>query len=400
MFGRLRAWVTDHRWDVIYDVAPVLVLLMLGLVDAVTGMITEPVGDGPSASALIPGTVACLALLLRRHRPLLTLAIVLIALVVPPLILPTTLTYWDEFMVWVVALYSCARHLQRPLAFVGLGISAVAYALLPFEFPELGDPGGLIFNGALLAAGFAIGVLARSWSGYRERLVRSAAERAVAEERASRRERVRIARELHDVIAHTITVIVMQAGGARLASASDPMIATATLAQIEDLGRASLAELRSLLPLLREDDADTSASPQPTLADVEELCDRMRRLGLPVTLQEDADRHDIPPSLQLAAYRAVQEGLTNVVKHSGMVDTTVRISRRSSPDMLTVDVTNGVAVGAVRTGASTGVLTGTGRGLQGIEERVRLAGGQFSAGLSGHGEFELRVALPLSREPA
>ena len=145
---------------------------------------------------------------------------------------------------------------------------------------------------------FSIGLLARSWAEYRDRIIRSAAERAVAEERASHAERARIARELHDVIAHTITVIVMQAGGARLASASDPVIAASTLAQIEELGRASLAELRSLLPLLqRRTTKRPRPPPQPTLADVDELCERMRGLGLPVALQVDGDSSDVPLGL-------------------------------------------------------------------------------------------------------
>jgi signal transduction histidine kinase len=398
MLGRLRRWWVRHWRNVIFDGAPPLVLLVLGVADSATGIFTEPIGEAPAITSLIPGAIACLALVLRRYRPLLTLVIVLAVLVIPTLILPTSLTYWDEFMVWVVALYSCGRHARRALAYLGLGISAVVMAVLPLEFPELRDIGGILFNSALLAAGFAIGMLARSWSGYRERIMREAAERAVAEERASRSERARIARELHDVIAHTITVIVMQAGGARLASASDASIAAATLAQIEDLGRASLAELRTLLPLLHEGDDEPDAVRRPALADLEELCERMRALGLPVTLRFDGVTHDLPLDLQFAAYRVVQEGLTNVVKHSGMAETDVRIARRTAPEVLSVEVENRVAADAVIRD-----LGGTGRGLRGIEERVRMAGGAFSAGPgdgSARRDFLLRVELPLTDDAA
>jgi signal transduction histidine kinase len=403
MLEGFRRWWSDHWRDVIFDGAPPLVLLVLGLLDSVTGIFTEPIGDAPAVTSLIPGAVACLVLVLRRYRPLLTLVIVLAAITIPSLLFPTSLTYWDEFMVWVVALYSCGRHARRAIAYIALGVSAVVMAVLPIEFPELRDIGGILFNSALLAAGFSIGMLARSWAGYRERLIRSAGERAVAEERASRIERARIARELHDVIAHTITVIVMQAGGARLASGSDPAIAVATLAQIEELGRSSLAELRSLLPLLREGDEDAPTSPQPTLAEVGELCERMRRLGLPVALRLDGDLRGLPAGIQLAAYRVVQEGLTNVVKHSGMVDTEVRIVLSAAPAMLAIEVENRMPVESP-VAAARG-LAGSGRGLRGLEERVRLAGGEFSAGPTEHdgarpGEFLLHVEFPLAREAA
>lgn len=395
MLGGRRRWWREHWQDVIFDGVPPLVLLSLGVIDAVTGSLAVPIGDAPVTTALIPGAIACLALLFRRYRPLLTLGIVLLAAVVPPLLMPTTLTYWDEFVVWMVALYSCARHRGRAQAIIALAASAVGMAILPFEFPELRDAGDLLFNSFLLVAAFAIGILARSWAVSRERVLRSALERAVAEDRASRRERARIARELHDVIAHTITVIVMQAGGARLASASDPGIAVSTLAQIEELGRSSLAELRSLLPLLDDGDDEPAPASQPTLEDVEQLCERMRALGLAVALELDLDSgfRDVPLSLQLTGYRVVQEGLTNVIRHSGMVETAVRISRRRAPAVLTIDVRNRMSTSVPRLGRSLG----GGRGLHGLEDRVRLAGGEFEAGVAGDG-FLLHVELPIERE--
>lgn len=397
MLGRLRRWWREHWLDVIFDGAPPLVLFSLGVINTLTGSLSTPVGDAPVASAVIPGGIACLALVLRRYRPLLTLGIVLLVAVVPALLMPIPLTYWDEFIVWMVALYSCARHRGRVQALIALAASAVVMVILPFEFAELRDAGGILFNSLLLIAAFSIGLLARSWAASRERVIRSTLDRALAEERASRRERARIARELHDVIAHTVTVIVMQAGGARLASASDPGIAVSTLAQIEELGRSSLAELRSLLPLLHDgDDDEPPTVSQPTLDNVEALCDRMRGLGLPVTLEFDHGVRDLPLSLQLTGYRVVQEGLTNVVKHSGMVDTAVRIFRGRAPAVLTVEVHNRVPVNAptVVRGLS-GV--GGGRGLRGLEERVRLAGGEFRSGVCDDG-FLLHVELPIEAE--
>jgi signal transduction histidine kinase len=394
MLGGRRRWWREHWLDVIFDAAPPLLLLSLGVIDALTGSLAVPIGDAPVVSALVPGAIACLALLLRRYRPLLTLAIVLLAALVPPLLVPTTLTYWDEFVVWMVALYSCARHRGRVPAFVALAASAVGIVALPLEFAELRDAGDLLFNSMLLAAAFGIGLLARSWAASREGMIRAALDRAMAEERASRRERARIARELHDVIAHTITVIVMQAGGARLASRSDPDIAVATLEQIEELGRASLAELRSLLPLLGEVEDEAAVAPQPGLGDIPALCERMRELGLPVTLRVDDDLGEVPPDLQLTGYRVVQEGLTNVIKHSGMAETVVRIAR-DGRDLVSIDVRNRVPAEARRPGG--GRLGGSGRGLNGLRERVQLAGGAFDSGWSDDEDFALHVELPLGR---
>lgn len=397
MFGSVRLWWRNNWRNVIFDGTPPIVLFVLGVVDSVTGIFSKPIGYAPVVTSLIPGTIACLALVFRRYRPLLTLVIVLLALVAPALLRPTSLTYWDELMVWVVALYSCGRHASRPIALTGLGVSAVVMVVLPFEFPELRDAGGILFYSTLLVAGFSIGILARSWAGYRERIIRSAGDRAVAEERASRAERDRIARELHDVIAHTITVIVMQAGGARLASASDPTIAAKTLAHIEELGRTSLTELRTLLPLLRDDDVDVPTAPEATLAKVAELCERMRGLGLPVELHQDDDTGAVPLDLQLTAYRVVQEGLTNVVRHSGMVDTDVRIHRNNGMDSLLVQIENGAPAHESRGNTNRAAILGAGRGLAGLEERVRLAGGDLRAGdVDGRG-FLLDVTLPIGK---
>lgn len=392
-----------HWRDVIFDGVAPLALLVLGVVDAVTGFFSEPVGNGPVLTSLIPGAIACLLLVLRRYRPLLTLVLVLAVLLVPTFVLPTSLTYWDEFMVWVIALYSCGRHATRSRAFVALGVSAVAMAILPLEFAELRDPGGVVFNSALLAAGFSIGMLARSWAGYRERIIRSAGERAVAEERASRRERERLARELHDVISHTITVIVMQAGGARLASASDPDAAVDALVRIEALGRDSLAELRALLDVLRGDDGETAdTAPQPTLADVPELCSRMRALGFPVRLRTEGDTGSLPAGVQLTGFRVVQEGLTNVLKHAGTVDTEVVIDHAALRGLV-VRISSAPSRSAPGAGETSETsesvlaarLPGASRGLPGLRERVGALGGTLTTDHRADGGFVICAELPV-----
>lgn len=382
----------EHFWLVaLFDVLPAFVLLIIGLADAVLGTLSEPIGRAASTTAIFPTVIACVALVFRRRRPMMTLTIVVLALTIPPLLTPTSLVYWGEYVPWLVAMYSSARHQRRLLALAGPGLSAVAMAVLALSYPMMRDPADLLYNSVLLVAAWMLGLFARSWGEYRDRTIRADLERAAAEERASRAERVRIARELHDVIAHTITVIVMQAGGARLASASDPTIAATTLAQIESLGRESLAELRSLLPLLRDGSDEIPSGPQPTLTDITGLCERMRELGLPVTLAQDGTTDAVPLGLQLTGYRVVQEGLTNVMKHAGRVDTSVLVRCSGSPSLLTIEVASGAPSG-------TPTIDGAGSGLVGLEERVRLAGGTFSAHRSNDDGFLLRVELPLTRE--
>ena len=377
--------------DALIDLLPAILLLVLGELDIAFGL-SVPIGSAPAISAVVPVLVATGALVLRRRRPRLTLVIVVGAVALPPLILPTSLTYWGELVPLLVALYSVARHLKRRQAFAGIGIVAAGFALMALALPGFRSPAELIYDGVLVVAAWLLGLFSRSWASYRDRTLRLEFERAEAEERAGREERARIARELHDVISHTITVIVMQAGGARIAQSADPGAATRALAEIESLGRGSLAELRMLLSVLgSEDEQRGSAAPQPTLADVGELCDRMRSLGLPVTLMASPLPEDLPLGVQLSAYRVVQEGLTNVMKHSGPVPTSVRIERRTGPGLLLIEV-------ASRPPADALQLVGSGRGLAGLDERVQAMAGTMTAGTQPDGGFLLRVELPLGRE--
>nr|WP_274635609.1 histidine kinase [Microbacterium bovistercoris] len=388
MVSGRRGWWARHWRDVVYDVSPPAILLALGLIDVFTGSLTTPIGAAPALTSLVPGTIACLALLFRRRYPLAVLSVILVMGLVPPLVIPTTLGYWDEFAVWLVALYSCARHRPLGWALVALAVSAVGMVMLPLEFAELRDAGSILFNSAMVAASFALGLLTRSWTSYRERSLRAAAERAVAEERAGRQERTRIARELHDVISHTITVIVMQAGGARLAASTDPTAAVTALARIEALGRESLTELRTLLEVLREEpDSPDGTAPQPTLADLDGLCAQMRGLGLPVRLRTEGETAALAPGIQLTGYRIVQEGLTNVLKHAGAVDT--QVSVLATAGALTVEV-------ECAPGGHGSSLGGTEHGLLGLRERVDAVGGTMSAGPHRDGGYLLRAELPVA----
>lgn len=375
--------------DVLVDVAPAIGLLAVGMLDIATGL-TDPTGPALPTTAIVPVIVVCIALLFRRRWPTAVFAVIVLTIVVPAWLGSVALTYWGEFIPWCLSIYSVARHerlLWRPL--VALGASALTLAAISLRFPEMADPGDVLYNGAFLAGAWCLGLFAKSWAAYRDNALRLEIERVQAVERAGLLERARIARELHDVIAHTITVVVMQAGGARLAAAQDPSAAVAALAQIETLGRDSLTELRALLTVLRgSDEEPDGTAPLPTLADLDGLCERMRRLGLPVTLHSHSALDAIPLGIQLTAYRVVQEGLTNVLKHSGTVDTDVTVDRSERGDELLVEVSS-------RTGAVTPRLPGARRGLTGLRERVELAGGTMTTRHVPDGGFLLQVGLPI-----
>ncbi len=203
---------------------------------------------------------------------------------------------------------------------------------------------------------------------------------AVAEERA------RIARELHDVVAHGLSVIAIQADGAEAALDHDPSLARKPLAAIRRSAEESLAEMRRLLGVLREDDAGADLAPQPGLAQLPGLVERARAAGIPVTLDVEGAPRPLPASVDLSAYRIVQEALTNVSKHAGGAGASVRVSWSAS--------TLGLRV--LDTGTGRGVrVNGDGHGLVGMRERVKLHGGSLRTGALPGGGFEVSAELPL-----
>jgi signal transduction histidine kinase len=203
---------------------------------------------------------------------------------------------------------------------------------------------------------------------------------AVAEERA------RIARELHDVVAHGLSVIAIQADGAEAALDRDPELARRPLAAIRQSAEESLAEMRRLLGVLREDGAGADLAPQPGLAQLPGLVERARAAGIPVTLSAEGAPRPLPASLDLSAYRIVQEALTNVSKHAAGAGASVRVSW--SAELLAVQVLD--------TGTGRGVrVNGEGHGLVGMRERVRLHGGRLRTGALPGGGFEVSAELPL-----
>ncbi|MBD0328689.1 MAG: sensor histidine kinase [Thermoleophilia bacterium] len=207
-------------------------------------------------------------------------------------------------------------------------------------------------------------------------------ESAVAEERA------RIARELHDVIAHSVSVMTVQAGAARVLLDETPERAREPLLAVEETGRQALAEMRRLLGILRGDEEPAALVPQPGVAELGSLVEHVRRAGLPVQLVVAGEAQPLPPGVDLAAYRVVQEALTNALKHAGPARAEVAL--RYLPGALEVVVTNDGRV------AANGRA---GHGLVGMRERVALYGGELEAGPRGENGYAVRATLPLDGAP-
>jgi signal transduction histidine kinase len=277
--------------------------------------------------------------------------------------------------------------------------ATVVGALIAFLLPVAGWPGypanptaGLPFAIIVLAALTVGQALAET----RARVNARAAEAHEAEaQRRLAEERLRIARELHDVVSHSISMINVQAGVAVHVMADRPEEARAALVAIKTVSRDALRDLRSILGLLRQTDDAEPRSPAAGLAQVPALADNVRRTGVRVALDlEEGSGAPLPQSVDLTAYRVIQEGLTNVVRHAPGAAATVTVRRR--PDALLVEVADdGRAVAAA--GESR---QGAGHGLAGMGERVRAAGGSLEAGARPEGGFAVRATLPLEAEPA
>jgi signal transduction histidine kinase len=204
--------------------------------------------------------------------------------------------------------------------------------------------------------------------------------------RAAADERRRIAREMHDVVAHSVSVMVVQAGGARRILERDPRRAVEAASQIEDVGRAAMVEMRRLLGVLHHGEDEAERAPQPTLRELERLVESSRAAGLPVTLAVEGEPRPLPPGKDLAAYRVIQEALTNAIKHAGAAPTSVTV--RWQPSWLELEIVDSG-------GKAMNGTNGSGHGLVGMEERMRLYDGSVRTGRKAGGGFEVVARLPL-----
>jgi signal transduction histidine kinase len=219
------------------------------------------------------------------------------------------------------------------------------------------------------------------------RLGREGEERAYA---AVAAERTRIARDLHDLIAHSVSLMTVQAGAARLLLPKEPERAREPLLSVEETGREALAEMRRLFGIVRGEDGHTALAPQPGLARLDVLLEQERKAGLPVELAIEGERRTLPPGIDLTAYRIVQEALTNARKHAHPARALVTI--HYGREALDLQITND--------GRRDQTGEGTGHGLVGMRERVALYGGELEAGPHRRDQYAVRARLPVEAESA
>lgn len=374
----------------VVDVALAVVFTVVGVLEPLSGA-TDGFDAGPRWLAVAIGVFMGVPLALRRRAPAVCLLTMCAALLLPSLVVPHGAYFWSQLLPLCFAVYPAARSVSGWLGRLAWLFPLVAVEADVLHSAQARAEGGpwlplLLFGGSAVA-----GRLARRSAAEAAELAitleRLAEEQSARERAAVEDERTRIAVEMHDVVAHAVSVMVLQVGAARLGLEQHGRLVPDQLRAAETTGRQALAELRHSVGALREDPSPP-LQPLPGLDDLPALVERFRSAGLDVVL-EVVVAPDLPAGLQLSVYRLVQEGLTNALKHAGPVRVTGFV--RVDGEEVVVSLANpasSVASGSVPSGS---VLSG-GHGLVGMRERVAMYGGDLVAGVQ-DGSFQLRARM-------
>ncbi len=347
------------------------------------------IGEGSRAGATVVVILGAVLLALRRVWPLAVCLAILLLFPVAHLLGPVPILFWGQFVPMAVAVYSVARHGRGRAPLVGAAAAVATLLFISWRVPALQDTTEVFFHWVVFTLALAFGF---GLSGMETR-ARESAQRALDVEVSATQqtmvalavERARIARELHDVVAHSVSVMVVQAGAAREMVDDDTEYVRSALESIRSTGTGALSEMRRVLEVLRTDGEAGQLAPQPGAEGIGALVEETRRAGLDADLLVDGTPRALSPGLDLAAYRIVQEALTNVRRHASA--TRVRVAIHYAADHVAVEVRDdGVGV----TPPSSLVA---GQGLLGMRERTALYGGRLETS-SGDG-FTVRAVLPV-----
>jgi signal transduction histidine kinase len=293
------------------------------------------------------------------------------------------------FIVGLAAAFLLGNQRDPHRSRIGLAIVLGGCAVIVYNDPNHSG-GELVFIPLLFALGWLVGFAVRERAAQAEaaeaRATHAEQERETAARIAVAEERARIARELHDIVAHAVSVMVLQVGAVRHQLPEELSDDRDALQEVEHTGRAALGEMRRLLGAMRRDDDSVELAPQPGLGNLEPLLEEFRRAGLTVDLRVEGSPVSLAQAVDLSAYRIVQEGLTNALKHADATHADVVVRYR--PDELQIDVRDD--------GRGPSNSDGLGHGLVGIRERVNLYGGRMSAGAANGRGFLLSTSLPLA----
>ncbi len=342
---------------------------------------------GPTAVNAVAVPALALALAWRRRRPLAVLALVAGGIGLLSLAFGGAQS-WSNVFLSAIAVYSAAAY-GVPVVVVAV-LAGAAVAVHDLRDPEIQSFGDAVWSSTLLGLTLVAGLVGRRARDRADAVERRAAavrnEEAQLVAAAAAEERGRIARELHDIVAHSLGVLVLQAGAAEQVLERDPLRTRELLRSMRATGQEAVGEMSMLFGLIRGDEP-ASLEPQPSIADVSRLVETMAEAGLRVSLAIEGEPRPLPAALELSAYRVVQEGLTNALKHSRTGDARVRL--RYGRDELEVEVEND--------GDSHASGAGSRHGLTGMRERVAVFDGRLDAGPRTEGGWIVRAAFPLSR---
>ncbi len=388
------------RAAVLRLVQPDLAAAIFGLAFALAGLVALLV-RAVDTSVYRPDDALLVVLVLAASLPLAAVArwplaalLVIVAAVCAEAVAGYQVVGAGYWAAGVAAFVTAAFAGGRSAVVAGLVTAAGLLTVFTFERGDI-SLGGLVGAWAFFSFVYTLGVMLRV---YRSTAARAetraalfAADREARAREAVANERARLARELHDSVGHALNVVVLQAGGARRLLEKRPQSAEPALEAIETAGRQALADIERVLGMLREGGQSDAFEAQPGFADVAALVERVREAGLPVELTVEGEPRALPPSLDLSAYRIVQEALTNAIKHAGKARAWVSV--RWSDDHLDIEVLDDGR-------GATAPSTGGGRGLVGIRERVLLFGGQLAVGPRPEGGFGVWARLPLDAAAA
>ena len=350
-------------------------------------------GSGQDSVDFSPATLLATApLIVRRKWPVVTVVAALVGFTIAG-----NATNIAAIAGGLIAVVSVAMYWRHEILGGLVALGSAIYIALEFghgstsTLPIPGAALSFVLFGAAYLTGREIAARQQQLNQQRQRTAQLEGEHQQALKAAAEGERRHIARELHDIVAHSVSVMVVQAGAARKVLDDKPEAARESLIAVEASGHEAMDELRRLLGVLSENGAEKGTdaaplAPQPGLDGLDALVARVREAGLPVELRIDGQRRSLPPGVDVAAYRIVQEALTNALKYAGGARTEVVL--RYAPDAVDLEV---VDEGMIATAAD-----GIGRGLVGMEERVALFGGTLDAGKRPERGYAVRAHLPLT----
>ena len=376
------------------DVLLVALFMVLGVAELVWHIDSAYAGSAPLWLSLGVALAIPVPLLFRRSAPLAALIVVAALIVLPRAIVSVEVLFLDGLGVLVVALYSASRHARRPRDLWSLLVPFCVFTVFSLLIPGFFSVDELGQSVPIVLASWGLGQVVRTWARSRAVLRQSLDEVTTHQERRTAEaiavERARIARELHDVVAHCVTVMVLQSGAARLQLTTNPQASDVALLNVERTGRQALVEMRRMLGLLTEDETVTDLTPQPSLIELNALAASFAAAGMLVDVTIEGAPTQLPPGTDLSAYRIVQESLTNALAHGS--PETAHVVATYRPDSVEVEIVNTQGHGSI--GRPSG-----GHGIAGMRERAQLFGGTLESGPFEGGGFRVCARFPID-EPA